>query len=128
MTKPSTNGKGGGIVRPTITKRGPTHRPVRVEFNAAGVTFEDRQALLEKCAAHNVRSCRLEADPVPDVDPHAVSVKAELDGQLVRLGYVPKRLINQVQRGHADVVAIDTFTPKGSATPLWYCKIQTERM
>lgn len=132
MTKTSastTNGKDGGIVRPPITKRGvPSRRPVRLQFNAAGVTFENRQAILEMCAAHNVRSCTLRPDPVPDVDPNAISVNVDLEGALVRVGYVPQRLTDRVRPGQADVEAIDTFTPRNSTTPVWYCKILAERV
>ena len=126
MTKTTASRSGGRL----ITKRTvPTNRLVHrlpLRFNVAGVTFDDRQALLRRCAASGVASCTLQLDPVPNIDPDAVSVRIVLDDEIVRVGFVPRRLSDQVRLGQAVVMTIDTFTPTGSG-PVWYCTIEAER-
>lgn len=130
MTKTTTSSgnksdRGRLIAKRTMPTNCLVHRlPLR--FNVAGVTFDGHQALLRRCAASGVASCTLRLDPVSNVDPDAVSVRMVLDDEIVRVGFVPRRLSDQVRVGQANVVTIDTFTPTGSGS-VWYCTIEAER-
>ena len=94
----------------------------QIEFNAAGVTFGGRQALLERCKSAGVTTCTIQAEPVPDIDPNAKSVRVELEGESLHVGFVPRRLTGVVAEGSAQVVDIDTFDANGSS--VYYCKVR----
>lgn len=59
--------------------------------NVAGVTFEGRQGILERCTKD--MPCRLEAEPTNKYDPNAIKVMvATGPGTVEQVGYVPKNL------------------------------------
>lgn len=123
----SADAKTHATRRPTVAKSEPESRPVRrlVEFTVAGVTFEDRQALLERCKSAGITTCSIQAEPVPDIDPNAKSVRVQLQGESLHIGFVPRRLTGVVREGSAQVVDINTFDADGSS--VYYCKVRAER-
>ena len=129
MTKSNTpnSAKSHANQRPVVMKGGVTksQKPRLVEFNVAGVTFEDRQALLERCKSAGITTCTIQAEPVPDIDMHAKSVRVQLQGESLHVGFVPRRLTGVVREGSAHVVDTDTFDDDGS--PVYYCKVRAER-
>lgn len=59
--------------------------------NVAGVTFEGRQGVLERCTRD--MPCRLEPEPTNKYDPNAIKVMvATGPGTVEQVGYVPKNL------------------------------------
>ena len=129
MTKSNTpnSAKSHANQRPVVMKGGVTksQKPRLVDFNVAGVNFEDRQTLLERCKSAGVTTCSIQAEPVPDVDPNAKSVRVQLQGQSLHIGFVPRRLTGVVREGSAHVVDINTFDADGSS--VYFCRVRAER-
>ena len=134
MTKAntSTNDVNHAEGRPVVVKGGVRKihggiRPVRtIIFKVAGVTFENRQALLEMCAEAGVTTCTVQAEPVPGIDPNAKSVRVQVDGESYHIGFVPRRLTSIVEVGRAQVLELATFDADGSS--VYYCRVRAARV
>eukprot|EP00620_Florenciella_sp_RCC1587_P017764 CAMPEP_0182562656 /NCGR_PEP_ID=MMETSP1324-20130603/4958_1 /TAXON_ID=236786 /ORGANISM="Florenciella sp., Strain RCC1587" /LENGTH=119 /DNA_ID=CAMNT_0024775661 /DNA_START=93 /DNA_END=452 /DNA_ORIENTATION=- len=61
------------------------------------------------------------ADQRPGIDPHAKSVRVQLDGESLHIGFVPRRLVRLVRSGSAQIVDVNTFDVDGSS--VYYCRV-----
>ncbi len=91
----------------------------------AGVTFEGRQEILERCRRD--MPCRLEPEPTNKYDPNAIKVMvATGPGVVEQVGYVPKNLAAVIAphlQGESVMVEIEEInggfeTPRGDIASL----------
>ena len=76
-----------------------------------GVTFEGRQAYLEKL--HGNEPCRVVPEPENPYDPNALAVHVAHNGDIYHVGYIPKELAAQIAphlEGEAVMVKILEIT------------------
>lgn len=87
------------------------------EFRVAGVTFDNRQAIIEHMTMREGGLIIPEPDNV--YDPLALSVNVFMDGDLFRVGYIPKDDTVNVARLLAAGWCVSRFYRKGGGRVSW---------
>jgi single-stranded-DNA-specific exonuclease len=65
-----------------------------LDAKVAGVTFENRQEILESLSGREV--CRLTPEPTNSYDPNAIAVEVATGGDVVKIGYIPAWLAKEI--------------------------------
>lgn len=98
---------------------------MQVEIKVSGVTFEGRQEHLKKLHAEKKKpeDVRLVMEPTNPYDSNAVRVEFKIDGAWRHVGYVPKKISEDVTRelgaGSIEKVEVGTIDQVASKEVIW---------
>lgn len=65
---------------------------MQMSFNAAGVTFDNRQSYLSLAARFGIHVLVLEREHANQFDRNAIQIIAGINGQRYQLGFVPRNI------------------------------------
>lgn len=103
---------------------------MQMELKVAGVTFEGRQVFLKKLYEDKVKpAVRLIMEPTNPYDGNAVKVEFEVEGAWQHVGYIEKKVSEEVtkslQDGSIEKVEFGQISPVASKAVLWASVILT---